>query len=163
MLTKLPLVSFLVFVFLNSQGQIPQEKELVQKISLAKNDETQIVALGELAELYSIFRDNKKADSVLEKQMLLAEISQNDELILKTLSGSVIDNIAAWSSKETFDRATAFLQKCLSYAKEKNNTHTLKPSLTLSWPACFKNGSFTTRPWSNPYLRLTFWTESKIR
>ncbi|GAA4728708.1 tetratricopeptide repeat protein [Flavisolibacter ginsenosidimutans] len=123
MLTKLPLVSFLVFVFLNSQGQIPQEKELVQKISLAKNDETQIIALGELAELYSIFRDNKKADSVLEKQMLLAEISQNDELILKTLSGSVIDNIAAWSSKETFDRATAFLQKCLSYAKEKNNTH----------------------------------------
>jgi len=120
--TKVVFSFFLLFLFFNGRSQIPQEKELAQKVSSAKDDETRIVALGELAEFYSIFRDNKKADSVLEKQMLLAEISQSDELILKTLSGSVIDNIAAWSSKETFDRATAFLQKGLSYAKEKSNT-----------------------------------------
>lgn len=106
---------------LTGRSQLPQERELVQKLATADNDAARIVLLGELAEFYSIFRDNKKADSLLEKQMLLAEVLQSDDLFLETMSGAAIDNIATWSSKETFDRATTFLQKGLNMAKERNN------------------------------------------
>jgi tetratricopeptide (TPR) repeat protein len=122
MFTKLQLVICILLAFLPAASQVPGEKQLVEKIATARTDDVRIVSLGELAELYSIYRDNKKADSILEKQLLLAEVSQNEDLILQTIAGSTISNIASWSSKETFDRAMAFLQKTLNYAKDKNNT-----------------------------------------
>src|SRR5688572_15903329 len=121
MFTRLQLIISILLAFFQVAGQVPGEKELLNRIATARTDEVRITALGELAELYSIYRDNKKADSVLGKQLLLAEVSQNQDLILKTVSGSTINNIANWSSKETFDRSMAFLQKTLNYAKEENN------------------------------------------
>ncbi|HYO21691.1 MAG TPA: hypothetical protein VER36_04760, partial [Flavisolibacter sp.] len=99
-------------------SQLPQEKELTAKLVRARNDEEKVDALSNLAELYSSYKDNKKAAGVLEKQMLLAEFSQNEELILKTLSGTAISNIASWSSKETFDQAMSFSRRALEYAKQ---------------------------------------------
>lgn len=122
MFAKLRFVLCAVVLGLCCNAQVPHEKELLQTLNAAKTEEQKIVLLGDLAELYSIFLDNKKADSVLGRQLSLAEVSQQDELVLKTLSGTTIDNVAIWSSKETFDRAVAFLQKGLDYARERNHT-----------------------------------------
>jgi tetratricopeptide (TPR) repeat protein len=98
-----------------------REKELIQKVSFAGNDVAQIKALGELAQFYYIFRADNKGDSVLQKQLLLAEISNNKELILQTLFGDAINNIPTWSSKEAFDKALAFTDKGLTYSGETGN------------------------------------------
>jgi tetratricopeptide (TPR) repeat protein len=121
MFIRLKIVLVLLLSILEGQGQIPEEKELIKNYTQAKNDEERIATLSNLAELYSIYKDYKKADSVLEKQMLLAELSQDENLILETISGSAISNIATWSKKETFDHAIVFLQRALSYAKQQNN------------------------------------------
>lgn len=122
MFTRLQIVICFLLIIARVQGQIPQEKELVTRFTQAQSDEEKIGALSDLAELYSVYKDNKKADSILEKQMLLAELSQEEDLILKTISGNAISNIATWSNKETFDHAMSFLQRALEYAKQQNNT-----------------------------------------
>src|SRR5215204_3392123 len=98
-----------------------KEKELVQKVRMAGNDVDRIAALGDLAQFYYIFRAANKGDSVLQKQLLLAEISNNKELILQTLFGDAINNIPTWSSKEAFDKALAFMDKGLAYSGETGN------------------------------------------
>ena len=114
---------FIVFLLTmaKANSQIQEEKELIRNYTQAKSEGERISALGSLAELYSAYKDNKRADSVLEKQMLIAELSQDEDLILKSISGSAISNIATWSNKETFDHAIAFLQRALGYAKQQNN------------------------------------------
>ena len=123
MFSKLQIIICLTFLAYQAHSQLPQEKALIQKLSTAPNDREKIAVLGNLAELYSIYKDNKKADSILDKQMLLADLAHKDDLMLKTISGNAINNIASWSSKETFDHAIRFLQKALNYAKEQNNTY----------------------------------------
>jgi len=121
MLIRLQIVVAFLLLIIQAQGQIPEEKELIRKYTQAKNDEERVVALSDLAELYSVYKDYKKADSVLEKQMLLAELSQDEDLILETISCSAISDIATWSTKETFDHAIVFLQRALNYAKQQAN------------------------------------------
>lgn len=123
MFIRLQIVIFLLLTIAPAKAQLPKEKELIQKFTAAKNEEEKITTLGNLAELYSVYKDYKKADSVLEKQMLLAELSQNEQLILRTISGNAINHIASWSNKQTFDHAMLFLQRALTYAKQQNNAN----------------------------------------
>lgn len=122
-------------------GQLPLEKELQLAYARATTDNVRIAVLGQLAEYYSAFRDNEKADSLLEKQMLLAEISQQDELIMKVLTGKVIDNMASWSSKENFERAITFLKKSQVYAREKNNA-SLELTASLKLAGLYRKRAF---------------------
>src|SRR5829696_633670 len=122
MFIRLQIVILFLLPIIQAQGQIKEEKELIRKFTQAQNDETRITTLGDLAELYSVYKDYKKADSILEKQMLLAELSQDEKLILKTISGNAINNIATWSNKETFDHAMHFLQRALNYAKQESSS-----------------------------------------
>jgi len=122
MLRRLQILGCFFLLLLSAAGQLPKEKELVTQLAQAQNDEDKVSALGNLAELYAIYKDNKRVDSILNKQMLLAELSQKEDLILKTVSGNAINLIGTWSSKETFNHTIAFLRKGLDYAKQQNNT-----------------------------------------
>jgi tetratricopeptide (TPR) repeat protein len=99
----------------------PSEKQLIHAYQTAESDEEKIKSLGQLAEHYYVHKLEKKADSVLQKQLLIAEMSQNRELIFSTLFSNIILYIGSWSSMETFDRATAFVGKGLIYAKESGH------------------------------------------
>jgi tetratricopeptide (TPR) repeat protein len=101
--------------------QIALEKQLLQKVNAAKNDIEKITALGELAEFYTIYRADAKADTVLQSQLLMAELLNDKSLIVETLFNSSINNISSTSSKETYEKALAFVEKGLSYAREINN------------------------------------------
>ena len=89
-----------------------------QKFNNAKTDSAKVVALGELAEYYYIYRHEKKADSVLQKQLNIAELSHNKNLVFATLFGKSVSNISPWSSIETFARSMKFIQQGLDYAIE---------------------------------------------
>jgi tetratricopeptide (TPR) repeat protein len=98
-----------------------KEKALINKVEKAKTDADKINALGDLAEFYYVYRDSKKADSILQKQLLLAEISNDKELIRATLFSEAIDNVNEWSNSETYKKAIVFLDKGLNYAAETGN------------------------------------------
>lgn len=95
-----------------------QVQKLTQKISEAKSDSDRIVALGNLAEYYYIFRLESKADSILQHQLNIAELTHNKNLIYATLFGKSVLNISPWSSTETFNRALKFIQQGLDFAIE---------------------------------------------
>ena len=95
-----------------------KESELIQKVNKAASDSQMVSALGALAEFYSVYRLDKKADSIYQKQLLTAQLSLNKNLVVATLFDKSITNISNWTTAETFDRILAFLQKGLEYSKE---------------------------------------------
>ena len=95
-----------------------KESELIQKVNKAASDSQMVSALGALAEFYSVYRLDKKADSIYQKQLLTAQLSLNKNLVVATLFDNSITNISNWTTAETFDRILAFLQKGLEYSKE---------------------------------------------
>ena len=107
------------FSFLHASGQDPLiVNRLVNKAENAVSDSIRISVLGELAEYYYAYRLEKKADSVQQKQLLVAQLSNNKNLVLSALFDHSITHISSWTSKETFDRILAFLQKGLEYSRE---------------------------------------------
>lgn len=113
------LIVLLLFFSQLSIGQYKTaETTLLKKIEGSHDEAAKIRALGELAEFYYIYRAEEKADSVLQKQLLLAELSNNKQLIIDALFGNAIENVSTWTSTETYDKALAFLDKGLSYARE---------------------------------------------
>ncbi|MGV3657294.1 MAG: tetratricopeptide repeat protein [Chitinophagaceae bacterium] len=95
--------------------------EFNRHIEQAPTDSAKIEALARLADYYFIYRAEKQADSVLQLQLQLAEISNNENLIRNTLFGEGLTNIESWASAESFDKATAFADKGLQFAREQNN------------------------------------------
>src|SRR5215217_5989425 len=98
-------VCFLIPFLLGAQQK---ENELISSYKLAGSDAEKVKALGRLVEYYYINKLEKKADSVLQKQLLAAEISQDKELVFSTLFSNGISYIGSWASIETFDRSTKF-------------------------------------------------------
>lgn len=103
-----------------SFSQNDKEKILLNKVSSAVSEAAKIDALNELADYYFIFKLDKKADSVLNSELLIAEMSSNKELIFHVLFNNVITNMGSWASAESFARTSAFLDKGLYHAKESS-------------------------------------------
>ena len=85
------------------------------------NDSQNVVALGKLADYYYIYKLDSLGDSVLNKQLLVAELSNNINLILKALFGDAILNIGPSANSESFNKTIQFVQKGIDYAKSTNN------------------------------------------
>src|ERR1043165_2601290 len=112
------LLIFFCLFGLFSFAQNEKESRLLNKVSKAGTDSEKISALNELAEFYYIFKLDKKADSVLRSELVIAEVSNNKELVYQVLFSNVITNIGTWTSAESFDRTASFLDKGLYQAKE---------------------------------------------
>jgi tetratricopeptide (TPR) repeat protein len=83
----------------------------------AADDKVKVEACGKLAELYYVYQLDVAGDSMLQRQVKIAELSGDRQLMLNAYFGNVITNITEWRSKESFDKALAFLNKGLAYAK----------------------------------------------
>lgn len=81
------------------------------------SDSEKIVALGNLANHFYIYKLNSKGDSVLHEQLLLAELSNNSNLILHALFGDAILNISPSSSRASFENTIDFIRKGIDYAR----------------------------------------------
>lgn len=87
----------------------------------SSSDSQKIIALGNIADHFYIYKLNAKGDSVLHEQLLIAELSDNKKLILKVLFGDAILNISPSSSSESFDKTISFIKKGIEYARLNND------------------------------------------
>lgn len=92
-----------------------------RQIQKATTDSAKVEALGKLAQFFFTYRAEKQADSVLQLQLQLAEVSNNKNLIYSALFGKALSNIETWARMETFDRALLFADKGLTYAREEGH------------------------------------------
>lgn len=100
----------------------PYEKKtatLVRQVTLARTDSDRVVALGRLAFHYYLYKATPLADSVLNEQLALAEHSDNSNLLLSVLFSYTTNNIDAWNSVNTFNRALDFVEKGRVYARQQ--------------------------------------------
>lgn len=84
------------------------------------SDSQKVTSLGELANYYYIFKLNSQGDSVLHEQLLVAELSNDSNLILKALFGDAILNIGPTANTESFNKTIQFVQKGIDFAKSNN-------------------------------------------
>lgn len=98
--------------------QIDSLSVLCNKIS---SDSEKVISLGKLADLYYTFKLNDKADSVLDRQLLIADLSNNNNLILLALFDNAIINISPSTTSETFNKTIELIQKGINYAKSLNS------------------------------------------
>lgn len=84
-------------------------------------DSQKVSSLGKLADYYYIYNLESQGDSVLSQQLLVAELSNNNNLILQALFGDAILNIGASAKSESFNKTVKFVQKGIDFAKSTNN------------------------------------------
>lgn len=92
---------------------------LVRQVAQARTDSDKVVALGRLAIHYYLYKATPKADSVLNEQLALAEHSDNSNLLLSVLFSYTTNNIDAWNSVNTFNRALDFVEKGRMFARQQ--------------------------------------------
>lgn len=116
-------ISLALFLALNNKciAQFSRYIDSLNKIcNNISSDSGKVIALGQLANYYNIFYLNAEADSVLERQLLIAETSNNPNLIITALFGDALENVSATSTSETFDNTVRFIQKGIDYARMNN-------------------------------------------
>ena len=117
---------FLVCYFLGyliCSGQNPKTvAELTRKHELATDDSLRMVALEDLAEYYYAFRADIKGDSIVQIQLGIAEHSENKNLQLLALFGTVITNINPWSTADRFQKTLDYIDNGLKYAEKIGNS-----------------------------------------
>ena len=115
---------FIVYLLLLNLKATPQyfvkERKLIKAVENASSDSNKIKALHALAEFYYTYRADDKGDSILQKQLVIAELSNDKSLILQTLFSNTFSNISSWNRSEILDRAISFIDEGLLYAKETN-------------------------------------------
>jgi tetratricopeptide (TPR) repeat protein len=113
--------TLLIFFVLSQKKCFAQFSKQIDSLCMMCNrntsDSEKVMTLGLLANYYNIFYLYNKADSTLEKQLLVAELSNNDNLILSTLFGNAILNLSSTATSETFDKTIHFIQKGIDYAQ----------------------------------------------
>jgi tetratricopeptide (TPR) repeat protein len=116
---KIVLIILIFFVFQQKKcfAQISKQIDSLRIVcNKLTSDSEKVEALGKLADYYYIFKLDKKADSVLNRQLLVAELSDNSNLILAALFGDAILDVGTTSTSESFDNTVKFIQKGIDYA-----------------------------------------------
>jgi tetratricopeptide (TPR) repeat protein len=113
--------TIVIFFVLSQKKCFAQFSKQIDSLCMVCNrnssDSEKVITLGTLANYYNIFYLNNKADSVLEKQLLVAEVSNNSNLVLAALFGDAIENISSSATSESFDKMMQFIQKGIDYAQ----------------------------------------------
>src|SRR6476659_7359042 len=105
------------FSFAQSEKQIDSLRELCHK---AVSDTAKLKALNQLARYYYTYKLNKQGDSVLHEQLIIAELSNNNSLILRTYFDNLPVDITSWSTSEDFNRGIQFIQAAIDFSKSIN-------------------------------------------
>lgn len=81
------------------------------------SDSEKVATLDKLAGYYYVYKMNEQGDSVLHQQLLVAQLSNNSNLILQALFGNAILNMGTTETSESFDKTIQFIQQGIDYAK----------------------------------------------
>ena len=119
------------------------------------SDSQKVSSLGKLANFYFIFKLNSPGDSVLQQQLLIAELSNDSTLILQALFGDAILNIGESATSESFNKTVRFAQKGIDYAKANNKYNYLVLGYTRMSEILRKRGEYD-KAFDNSTLALSF-------
>jgi tetratricopeptide (TPR) repeat protein len=115
------LLAFFIFSQKSSFAQFSKQLDsLCVLCNKSASDSEKVIALGKLADYYYVYKLDRQADSVLHQQLLIAEHSNNSNLMLIVLFGEAILNIGSSATSESFDKTIQFIQKGIDYAKSAN-------------------------------------------
>jgi predicted nucleic acid-binding Zn finger protein len=115
------LLAFFIFSQKSSFAQFSKQLDsLCVLCNKSASDSQKVIAMGKLADYYYVYKLDRQADSVLHQQLLIAEHSNNSNLMLIVLFGEAILNIGSSATSESFDKTIQFIQKGIDYAKSAN-------------------------------------------
>lgn len=119
---KVTCLSILFILALNCcrAQKIQQIDSLCRLCKAAVSDSDKLTALHNLAKYFYRYKLNKQGDSVLNEQLIIAELSTNNSLVLKTYFDNPTLDITTWSASEDFDRNIQFTQRAIDYSKSIN-------------------------------------------
>lgn len=106
------------------------------------SDSQKVTSLGKLANYYYIFKLNSQGDSVLHEQLLVAELSNDSNLILQALFGDAILSMGASANTESFNQTIRFVQKGIDFAKANNRYDYLALGYTRMSEILRKRGEY---------------------
>ena len=141
---KLIYIIFFLIADANScvAQNIKQVDSLCRICTISRTEPEKIDALNNLANYYYQNKFYKQADSVLIEQLHIAELSNNNDLILKTYFDNYITGISAWSVTEDFDKTSKFIEQGIDFAKSINDYDHIAIGYTRLACILRKRGSF---------------------
>lgn len=111
----------LFITVLASYGRTDREIDsLTRIIKKAKTDAERVYAMNDLANYYYKNKSYKQGDSIISRQLLLAELSNDNKLILKTYFDNLFTSISPWSTKENFQATIKFIENGINFARSIN-------------------------------------------
>jgi tetratricopeptide (TPR) repeat protein len=117
---------FTLFILSFSAAAQTQQwhEQLCENCTRAQSDSEKVIALGKLATYYFALREDAKGDSVVERQIMLAEETRNKELIVRALFENprflllgTITRTAYTLTTEDTRKFLPYLNRCLEYAR----------------------------------------------
>lgn len=149
------LLAFFIFSQKSSFAQFSKQLDsLCVLCNKSASDSEKVIAMGKLADYYYVYKLDRQADSVLQQQLLIAEHSNNSNLMLIVLFGEAILNIGSSATSESFDKTIQFIQKGIDYAKSVNQYNYIALGYDRMSDILRKRGQYD-KALSNSVLALT--------
>jgi tetratricopeptide (TPR) repeat protein len=110
-------LSLAINFFSPVSAQDPVELKYITQIVAAPSDSLRILAYSQLADYYFAQAEDDKGDSVLQKQLMHAEESRSQNLMLLSLFRNARFQHTASFSRYHIDRSIKVIERALQYAK----------------------------------------------
>ena len=98
------------------------EQLLNRELAEAKTDSIRIVILGKLADYYYAEKNEIKGDSLIEKQIMLAEESRNQNLLIIAFFKNASYKNVVSSTREVSQKRVGYIKQALNFAKRAGLT-----------------------------------------
>ena len=110
-----------IFIFVQAPAQNSIEDGLRHDYLKAGSDTSRIHALGFLADFYFANKNFIPGDSVIEKQIMLAEETVNEKFILAALFGNAGYNYTHTFTRDRLQSTRAYITRALNFAKSSGH------------------------------------------
>jgi tetratricopeptide (TPR) repeat protein len=98
-------------------GQQHIEEKLQQNFNQSRSDSERIINLGQLSQYYYANKNFVKGDSLIEKQIMLAEATLNSPLILQTYFSNAGYLSTGSATTDRSQNASEYIKRAMAYAK----------------------------------------------
>lgn len=117
---RLIIILIILFPCIPVFSQTSPELKLFEFINRSRSDSERISRMGELCKYYYANKTFDKADSVFERQIMLAESTLTPRIVLNAYFNNTSYLVYAAETKERTRNIRDFLQRALDYAKAKD-------------------------------------------
>lgn len=116
------LLLFLYFP-INLWSQSNYEQELIKNSKLATTDNQKISSLNQLAEFYYVNKDFSKGDSIIERELMIAEAKRDKNLLIQVFFTNPGYNSSGLATQDRSQKTTDYINRALEYATAEGLTY----------------------------------------